>query len=269
VNVILQVYALLFLLAIPARRLPDRWLLRVAGAALVFAPLGFLLGRGADPGAFLRRSASLVDPAGEILHSLVVSGPYPLITWTAPFLFGLWLGRRDLACRSTQRRLVVVGGVTALVVLVSARALVRLLGAPRTPGDLRFLVTSGAHSQMPLWLLGGTAAAVFVLGISLQVGARWPQMTWPLQAVGQLALTAYVVHLVVLQIPRTPIRSEDLLGGVAWVTAFAVALTLASVLWRHRFRGGPLELLLRPAWLVSAGRAAATEDDRAVGDVVR
>ncbi|MEX2550596.1 MAG: DUF418 domain-containing protein [Nitriliruptoraceae bacterium] len=269
VNVILQSYALLFLVAILAVQLPDRWLLRVAGGALALGPVAFLLGRGAEPGAYTRISATVTDPPGDIVHALVLSGPYPLVVWIAPFLVGLWLGRRDLSSAGSQRRLLVVGGVTALIALFSARTLVVLLGTPRSPGDLRFLATSGAHSQMPLWLLGGTAAAVFVLGVSLRVAGRWPRATWPLQAVGQLALTAYVLHLVVLQVPQAPLRTDSLLSAVGLVAAFGIGLTILAVLWRRRFHRGPLELLLRPDWLTTGRLRAVPGRERAAGDVAR
>lgn len=257
VNVILQTYGVLFLLAALALPLPDGALLAAAAVVTVAGPVAWLgrqlaAGGDADPDP-----PALGDAAGPAVEALLLTGPYPVVTWLAPFLLGVWLGRRDLADHRLQRRLVVVG----LAGTVAAPALSRLLtaatGGPVEEPGPRMLLTNAAHGQMPLWLVGSSAAAVAALGLCLVVlarpapapgpvargGARWAR---PLVAAGQLSLTIYVLHLVALHFLRP--LPHDLLQGVVITAAMTVLALLGATAWRQRFRRGPLEALLRVPW---------------------
>lgn len=248
-NVILQDYALFFVLAILALDLSRRWLLGLSIAFAVTGPVLYFLGRAVTPGAFERTATTLSDPLLATVQGLVFSGPYPLITWAAPFLFGMWLGRLDLRSTIVRRRLVLAGTTVALVAFVVPRALVATFGAPTSYSDPRFLYTSAAHGQMPMWLIGGTAAAAALLGLALIAGDRAPALTWPLAASGQLALTVYVGHLVLLHAFPTWVISDDLARALAILTVLTVAILLGATLWRRSFDRGPLEYALHPRWL--------------------
>jgi uncharacterized membrane protein YeiB len=254
-SVILQDYALLFLVAMLVLRVPDRWLLALAGASTLLGPVAFWWGRANAPQTFDRSATHLTDPAGEVLHGLVLSGPYPLITWLAPFAFGLWLGRRDLRARHVRARLMLVGGALALAAAVTARGLVALLGRPTGFDDVRHLLTDAPHGQMPLWLLGSSGAAALVLGMSLVLADRARRLTWPLAATGQLALTMYVGHLLVLHAAPEQVTSDRLGEAALLLGAFTLVMVVAATAWRATFDRGPLELLLsRPPPLPGLGR---------------
>lgn len=255
-NVILQDYALFFVLAILALDLSRRWLLGLSIAFAVTGPVLYFLGRAVTPGAFQRAPTTLSEPLLANVQGLVFSGPYPLITWAAPFLFGMWLGRVDLRSTVLRRRLVLAGTSVAFVAFVVPRALVATFGAPASYSDPRFLYTSAAHGQMPLWLIGGTAAAAAVLGLALIAGDRVPSLSWPLAASGQLALTVYVGHLLLLHAFPTWVISDDLAGALVILTVVTVAILLGATLWRRSFDRGPLEYALHPRWL--APRVPAT-----------
>ncbi len=245
-NVILQDYAVLFVLAIVLLPLPGRWLLALAAGAAALGPVAYLLGQARAPEVYTRAPTTLTDPVVDTVHGLVLSGPYPLLTLAAPFLFGMWLGRQDLGATLLQRRLAIAGWATAITAFLAARGLVALLGPPTTSDDPRFLVTSAAHGQMPLWLIGGTGAAVGVLGVALLVAARFPRATWPLASTGQLALTVYVGHLVLLHTASGIATSDRLLPAVLiTLTLSALAVAVAAA-WRSVADRGPLEVLLRP-----------------------
>ncbi|MFO7779141.1 MAG: DUF418 domain-containing protein [Nitriliruptoraceae bacterium] len=255
VNVILQEYAALFLLAILALRFSDRWLLGLAGTAALAGPVVFLWGQVTAPSVFDRSSSTFGDGAAEIVQGLLLSGPYPLITWVAPFLLGIWLGRQDLRSREVAIRMVVVGAIVAASAMVTARALIALLGPPIVGGDVRSLATSAAHSQMPLWLIGGTGAAVMVLGACLLLADALPRITWPVQALGQLALTAYVAHLLALHLAGAQLTSGELWEAVRLLLGFVLVLAAMATAWLTRFSRGPLEQVLHVAWVAPGGRA--------------
>lgn len=264
-NVILQDYALFFVLAMLAIDLSRRWLLALAIGFATMGPVVYFLGRAVTPAAFERTPTTLSDPLLATVQGLVFSGPYPLITWGAPLLFGMWLGRLDLRSAVLRRRMVIGGGAVALVAFLLPRYLVAIFGPPTSFADARFLYTSSGHGQMPMWLVGGTAVAVALLGLALYAGDRAPRLTWPFTAAGQLALTVYVGHLLVLHAIPERATSERLPEAFAILAAFTAVILVGSALWRHAFDRGPLEYALHPTWLPTAlpGSAPAAAPEAA------
>lgn len=197
---------------------------------------------------FDRDPVALTDPVGEIAQGLVLSGPYPAVVWLAPFALGIWLGRRDLRSPTVRLLLVLVGGGAALFALVLSSALVALLGEPTDAVGWDHLVSQAPHSQMPLWVVGATGTASFLLGGSLVVADAVGRRAWPLVATGQLALTLYVGHLVALHAAPEALTSGEVGGAAALVLAFVAVAALLAVAWRAALPRGPLEALLRPPW---------------------
>ncbi|MTV26365.1 DUF418 domain-containing protein [Nitriliruptoraceae bacterium ZYF776] len=246
VFVILQDHALLFVLGLVALCLPARAVLPIALTVGVAGSLGYLAGLELAPDAFVRDEVAWGDPAGELWHGLVLSGPYPLITWAAPFLVGLHVGRLDLRRPRTAWRLALLGAALT----AGAWAAARLGLATVDPDGWGRVVTDAPHSQMPLWLLGTTGSALLVLGLCLRLGDRMPRAVWPLAALGQLAFTAYVAHLVVLHVWGADVRSDAPGEAALVVLAGTVAGAGFATLWRCWMPRGPLEAALHlPRWL--------------------
>lgn len=238
VNVILQVYAVLFLVGGLLMRASDAALLGVSAAGLIVGPLLWIQFHTEDVAP-----ASWASPPGELVTSLVVTGPYPLVTWLAPFVFGMWLGRRPLAHAKVQGRMVCVGLAAAAVAVVVSAIGTRTLYDDADPIGWSLLVTDGAHGQMPLWTISSTGLAVMVLGMALWLTPRFTRLLRPLIATGQLALTVYVLHLVVL-IPIRP-APENHTTGALITLAIALGCVVFSLGWRRLWQRGPVEELLR------------------------
>jgi uncharacterized membrane protein YeiB len=247
VNVILAVYALLFAVAGALVRAGDGVLLVVAGLGATVGPALWLGLQVRADAPFSGRPPQLGDPPGEVLLSLLLTGPYPLVTWVAPFALGMWLGRRDLTDPALQRRLAVLAGAVAVAAALLARLAARLRGG--RVGDLswQLLLTDAPHGQMPLWILGAAGTSVLLLVACLAVERRWGDRPLrPLALLGQLSLTFYVAHLVALAWVRP--LPHTLLQGAAISAVMVVVAAVAAVLWRRRFRRGPLEVLVRAPW---------------------
>ncbi|MCK6210961.1 DUF418 domain-containing protein [Georgenia sp. EYE_87] len=242
VKVILPTYAVLFLVALAAVRLPDVGLLIGAGAATLLGPLVWIGGQQKTD--FDMEPATLTSTPLDVLSSVVLTGPYPVVTWAAPFLLGMWLGRRRLTARAVQVRLVVVGAAAAVGGIVVSRVLVALVGQPGEEVGLDRLTSAVAHSQMPLWLVSGTGSALAVVGLALLLVPRAGRWAHPLVAVGQLSLTVYVAHLVVIAALVRP-GPGSAAEGLGVSLLIAAAAVLFATLWRAGFRRGPLETLLR------------------------
>ncbi|WP_152191408.1 DUF418 domain-containing protein [Georgenia satyanarayanai] len=247
VNVILAVYALLFVLAGALVRAHDGALLVVTALSTVLGPLLWLAPQVSAGRPFDGRPPQLGDGPGEVLTAVVLTGPYPLVTWVAPFTLGMWLGRRDLTSRVLQRRAALVAAVLALGCPLVARVAAWQRGGLVGDTSWELLLTDAPHGQMPLWLVGATAVSVLVLLGCLAVERRHgSRLLRPLAVLGQLSLTFYVLHLLVLAwlrpLPHT-------LGQGVLISAVMVLLAaVGAVLWRRHHRRGPLELVLRAPW---------------------
>ncbi len=244
--VILQNHALLFLLAIAVLGLPNRLLLLLAGVSAVLGPLWFLWGQIEEPQVYRRTAVAISDSLGDIAHRLVLSGPYPLITWAAPFLVGMWIGRKDIRAGRTRWLLAGCGLAAAALAFFLSRGLQRVFGEPGFRAGWDYLTLDGPHSQMPLWLLGATGAAVFILGLSLILAHAVGRCAWPLTVTGQLALTVYVAHLFALHWWRGPLTSRDPGEAGFLLLGMAGAAVIFCVIWRALFSRGPLEALFNP-----------------------
>jgi uncharacterized membrane protein YeiB len=117
-----------------------------------------------------------------------------------------------------------------------------------TQPDGWWLLNAAGHSHMPAWMLGATGFALFVIGLCLVLADRFPRATLPLARAGQLALTLYVAHLLLLRWPlqNWPWGFTDTEVILLTIGGFLVAATLCW-LWRMRFNHSPLETVLRLA----------------------
>jgi uncharacterized membrane protein len=253
--VILQYYALYFLFAAFVLTLSDRWLLAGGAAVLVGGPVIYLWGKMLVPEWFTRREepASLDDPIGKIADDLLLTGAYPLVTWAAPLLAGLWIGRRDLASSWVRGWLLILGIAIAVAAALAADWLAVVFDRPLEelggPGFADLLIDQ-PHSQMPLWMLGSIGSACAVLGGMLLLADRLPRLTWPLVAIGQLALTVYVGHLLLLDAHPELLRRETVPEAFYIVGAFMLLVAAACTLWRAVLRRGPLETVLAAPWWI-------------------
>jgi uncharacterized membrane protein len=256
--VVLQGYALLFVLGVAVLGLSDRALLMLAAGFAFLGPLAFLTGQVLDAGTFNRAAVSISDPLGRIAHGLVLSGPYPLITWAAPFLLGMWLGRQDLRASSLRARLVLIGAAAALGAYALARLLEAALGTPVTPVSWHHVIADRPHSQMPLWLLGAPGSAAMILGAALIAADAIGRLVRPLVIFGQLALTFYVAHLLALHWWGSALRSLDIGEAALHTLAMTAIAVAAAAAWRQVAARGPLEVALNaPRPLAHLGLAAA------------
>ena len=252
--VILQYYAVYFVFLALVFTLSGRWLL-VGGAGMLLAgPLVYLWGQTMVPEWYARdETASLGDPISKIVEDLLLTGAYPLVTWAAPLLFGLWVGRRDLSAPAVRWSLLVLGLAVAIGAALSANWLSGAFDMPSgEPGESEFaaLLTDQPHRQMPLWMLGAIGSACAVLGGMLFLADRLPRATWPLVATGQLALTVYVGHLLLLHAFSELLRRETVPEAFLTVGTFMVLVAIFCTLWRAVLPRGPLEAALAAPWWI-------------------
>lgn len=244
VSVILAVYGVLFLLSLPLLRAPTRLVASLAGVMVVAGPvawIGIQLATGtrfefADPG--------LADDLPQVVHRVLVSGPYPVLVWCGPFLLGMVLGRAPLRERWLQRRLVLWGLVATVGAYALSQVLILLAGQPGDTIGWDRLRSAVGHSQMPLWLASAVGGALAVIGGFLWAGRLVERRLGVLASAGRLSLTVYVAHLIILAALVRP-GPHTLAEGYLTTVLLSAALLALAYLWVRWRPVGPLEQLLR------------------------
>jgi uncharacterized membrane protein YeiB len=252
---ILRVYGVSLLAAAPLLAAPAR---RLWGAALAFVA-GFLVLIGTVEYSKNWDWATMeyhrLRTPGGAVRNLFYDGFRSVFPWTGLLFFGMWLGTKDLRSRPTRLRFLLAGlGLVVVVGIVSQLLLRQALAHPagwRMDAETaRAVLGTESMPPMPLFLLTAVGTAVFVIAASVGVAEAFAGALWvrALVAAGQMAFTWYVGHIVlglgaVIALGWAERRAlwEGVSAGLAF---FAVACVL-SLLWRRRFRHGPLEWVMR------------------------
>jgi len=230
IAVILPVYAVLFVAAIPVLRWRPRWLFVAAGVAAVVGPVVAVL-------------VDLTAGEGGPVVDLLFTGHYPAVIWIAFVLVGLGVGRLELASPSIGPRMLLAG--VSLSVLgygagVAAESAVASSTTP-VPLDVRLLATVEAHSGSPFEVVGSTGFALAVLALCLLAARPLRIPLYPVAAVGSMALSAYTAHVVIVwAIGDGAFTRAD--NGL--YLAFVVGALVLCSLWARFLGRGPLERLL-------------------------
>jgi uncharacterized membrane protein len=237
VAVILPGYALMFVLALPLLGAPVRLLAPLAGSAAVLGPVIVAAGGG--------RTGAGTDP-----RSLLVSGYYPAVVWTAYVLAGLAAGRLPLARRAVQARLLLLGA--ALAVLGYGTAALRPW-APPVAGP--YLVAT-PHANTTTEVVGNLGVALAVLAACLLLAAAGParRALAPLTATGATALTVYAVHIAAIAVVGPQVVLAQRSNGT--LLLFIAVTVGGCLLWRRYLGRGPLERAMRAASTLGAAAAA-------------
>ncbi|MBW3657556.1 MAG: DUF418 domain-containing protein [Actinobacteria bacterium] len=240
VSVILQNFALLFLVAPWLRRRGDGTLLGVAALSIVGGAVLHMVLEAAHPGAFEVDQTRLLSPPWPTVRGLLLTGAYPVVEFLGPFALGCWMGRRDLLDRDRQRRWSAVAlatGAAATLVGLVARAVV----APGAPALAVLAADISIESKSLLWLGNGIAWQTVILIACLWAGRSLPTAVSPLAAMGRMSLSVYVLHLLVIAAAPDVMRTTSLVGAGARALVFTAVVVPVAVVWLRRFGRGPLE----------------------------
>ncbi|GAB3759128.1 heparan-alpha-glucosaminide N-acetyltransferase domain-containing protein [Yimella radicis] len=251
VGVILPMYGALFVLALLLQFASTRTLLATAVGLAIVGPIIIVAHVVTAGGRHMTAPAALTDGVSVIAHSLLLSGPYPLLSWTVPFVVGMWVARHNIRDRRVTGQMLLWGGAAAITGLTIATA-ARFVGGQTLDDGWGRLLTGAAHGQMPLWLLSSIGGAIFVIGFSLRYWGLIRPLGTTLAALGRLALTLYVAHILVIAVTG---RATQLYPGIRLAAALVVGLTVLALLWPRSWGLGPMERLIRGKWLRSISTA--------------
>ncbi|MCW2747187.1 MAG: hypothetical protein JWP10_329 [Nocardioidaceae bacterium] len=264
IYVILCYYAVLFMIAIPLRHLQARTLLLLAfGWAIVAPVVSILIRRHLGISDFSQVDYADLGHPGRLVSQLLIVGTYPCGIWVAYLLLGLGLGKLDLRQPVVARAITVVGAIMVALTLIIAKAFLdsgvvdpivgQEMGWPALfmipngnfPADTwTSLAALGIHSSTPLNILTSMGSALFVIGASLMLmGSASPRTrlaTFPLRAAGQMTLTLYTAHALLVWARFD--KGWHFTDGFysEWLAQLAL-LTFVATVWMSIFKRGPIE----------------------------
>ena len=196
-----------------------------------------------------------------MLSRLHLNGFHLIFSLTAFLLIGMWLGRQEVPSPNV-RKILFFGGIAVALVSSAPRLLIHY--APSLLRYVLFLLASSRPSLSDISESGVNPILVLltlfhifarwgiaftIIGGSLLLTERLPDATWiqPFLTTGQLALTLYVIHLIIgeglLQI--LGVLDKTLPYAIVSAVIFSICALIFSHFWRKRFERGPLEWGMR------------------------
>ena len=236
VDIILVNLGLMMLLALPLLRAPSWALLAIAGGAI------------AGGWWYVPRLAETFSESLPVLGRLW-STHYPALSWIGYVLIGVVVGRLPLAQARTQALLVGAG-----LAVASAAVLVRAVAGEGPVTSLE------PHSYTPVEMVHNAGVAVLVIGACCWLATVAPAARAalaPLAALGSMALTAYVGHLLVIAAigPEAAFQPSNVTLVVLCTALLAIAWA-----WRTWLSQGPLERVLTLASNAAGDRAVRARE---------
>ncbi|MEU4396226.1 DUF418 domain-containing protein [Kribbella sp. NPDC023855] len=250
---ILAAYGVLLFLGVWAIRWKARTLLIVA---LLFFVVTSLPGGGSLAVSADAPDASMLPPDLFAAFEARI-GVFPVIAllgpigFAAPFLIGLWAGRRRvLEQPDNHLRLLIPTAVVGITASIAGALPVSLMlsGFIDKPSKDVLELIGPLHDSTGV--LGGLGYAALIVLIARWIGRDHGRVTQAIAAVGQRSLSCYLTQSVVWTVAFTPYFG-DLSGhlGVATTALLATMTWLGTVClayWMHlRSYRGPMETLVR------------------------
>ncbi len=254
IAIILDSYGVMFLLLVPLLFAARGLLGAIAAGFLIVAPLvrdRVVELTGIGPTGPLDLA---VDP-GAVIVDWLLTGYYPALLWLPLLLVGLLCARAGLA--SPRVRVLMFGlGTLASVAGYGAAAVL--------PG-----VDATAHSGTTAELLGAGGLAIAIVGAALlALDSREPRravllLAAPLTALGRVALTVYVAHVLVIAAlaPFGPAGRFEAAVGIPLLIGLSIGGIGLGLGLQALGRRGPLEWLLSTvAGLAFRGREREADE---------
>lgn len=255
-GVVLQAYAMMFLLALPLTKCSAKILTAISAISFVVCPPLMLIGMSLFEGTALLR-----DIAG---------GPLSALAWLPVFTAGMVIGHLNLSRAATALRLAVTG--MSILIPVKMFSLYALPGIYQSFCDWLIQVSATSPSMpnayavwprntlAPLWqmlfidapqggssfeLLIGTGGSLILIAAALLLEKRMSCLLRPFAKVGQVSLTLYSIQFIIAWILMIVGINPTSIAQFPMGDVVAVLLILAGSCLFSLQNNGPLESAIR------------------------
>ena len=259
-GVILQSFALFFVVGACTCRLPRRALAWLSGVFLVAGPLVLTYMRQHD---LVRVFGTQTDVGFHaftqpvrFFDGLVVEY-YAAAIWLGFFFLGMWLGRGDVSSADAGKRLFRLAAPAAVIAFTVGWWGARTFGPPPQLFDLAPPLplawsqnwTTYGFSDSLGWAVTSALVALAVTGACICLIAAAPRAARackPFVALGATSLSFYLLHFLYLDTLWRDIEPHltTILTYFLASVAFWMVFALAAQAWLKVFRRGPFETVL-------------------------
>lgn len=188
------------------------------------------------------------------LRNLFFNGFHPVIPWTAFILMGLWLGKQNLYNDKFIQKTFWLSFVFFASIQSTSYLFIQNLseGNPSAREELSIIFGTNPMPPLPLYLLNGISFAFMLITACIYIVKKNPQniIFIALQKTGKLALTFYVLH-VILGMGAIELLFTTTLGdysinfSVVYALAFSLFCIGFALIWLKFRKIGPFEWLMR------------------------
>ncbi|WP_317618462.1 DUF418 domain-containing protein [Paenibacillus sp. PL91] len=247
---ILHYYALFLFLASFLIRASNKMVLSIA-AVIVLASQFFLLNFDYTIGwnASFHTYTDFWTIKGFMRH-LWFNGYHPALPWFSFFLVGMWMGRMDMADHHARRKWLTTSLIIAIGLEIISVIAIKI-GSIYLGGEAAVYLFQTKPMPPNIWYMAtATSTAIAFILLSVYVaemrGAR--RFVSLFIQTGQMALTQYVLHVIVglgfLEAIGI-LENQSLPFAVLYSTFYFAAAIFFSHIWSLKFDRGPLEALMR------------------------
>lgn len=184
------------------------------------------------------------------LRNLLFNGYHPLFPWICFFLVGMLIGRFELSNKVVIKKTAVMASFLFMISEFISNMLLHFSLSLLDVDSAAYLFQTGPIPPNLFYLISNTSSAVLIVVISIYVTRKFSG-NWLLNALirtGQLTLTHYVSHVFVgIAILALLSRSanQTLEFTLIFSILFFAGSMLFSIIWRKKFKRGPLEFIMR------------------------
>ena len=193
------------------------------------------------------------SPIG-FFRNLFYNGFHPVIPWSAFMLVGFWFGKFNLNDDKLIKKIMISGIAIFMIMQIISYSLINSLsgGDEAAETELSFILETSPMPPFPIYMISGSCIALFIISGCILLAKKFEE-SWLIKALnqmGQLALTFYVAH-VVIGMGLMELISPEEMGtytanfSLAYAITFSIACLLFAVIWKRKWKSGPLEFLMR------------------------
>ncbi|MCH1625321.1 DUF418 domain-containing protein [Fredinandcohnia quinoae] len=184
------------------------------------------------------------------MRNLLFNGYHPIFPWICFFLLGMIIGRLELTNKNLIKKM---GNISFLLLLffeITSRVLLQSSLKILDLESASYLFQTGPIPPNLFYLTSNASSAVLIVVISINVTRKFSG-NWLVKALintGQLSLTHYVSHVFVgigILVLLGRLVNQTLELSLIFSTLFFVGSMLFSIIWRKKFKRGPIEWMMR------------------------